>query len=67
MNLDTYTFANNETGEAQRASLARMMSEAGRNVELGEEQSVVTLLTLKVGPRPESGEIAKAMKARRDG
>jgi len=55
LNLDVFTFANNEVGEAGRAKFAAVLVLSGRTVVTFEEVvHAVTLRCLAVGPRPQS-------------
>jgi hypothetical protein len=66
LNLDVFTFANNEVGEAGRAKFAAVLVLSGRTVVTFEEVvHAVTLRCLAVGPRPDAGEISKHMKENR--
>jgi hypothetical protein len=64
--LDVFTFANNDAGEAARLAhtvAARVLNRSV--VEFTETIAGTTLLCLGVGPRPDSGKIAKYVKNRK--
>jgi hypothetical protein len=67
---DTFTFPNTDAGAEQRTRLAIIMNVQGRECTAFTETWVdgkqsTTVLRLNVSKRPDEGQIAAAMKARK--